>query len=145
MFKTLFVKNISESYNKRVREHNGDIDIKKYLASFGLYNGIVGHYEEEYKLCFLLLIENSFGDKKRIVFGYKYNDKERYSKYKYRPDVIIGGDIRDNAPEQAIYKFCSHYGEYLLDGFDIEDIAANDGENIFNYVFEKKLSKTKKQ
>ncbi len=145
MFKTLFVKNISESYNKRVRERNGDIDIKKYLASFGLYNGIVGHYEEEYKLCFLLLIENSFGVRKRIVFGYKYNDKERYSKYKYRPDVIIGGDIRDNAPEQAIYKFCSHYGEYLLDGFDIEDIAANDGENIFNYVFEKKLSKTKKQ
>ena len=144
MFETLAIKNISESYNQEVKEYNGDINIKKYLSSFGLYDGYIGNYREEYKVCFLLLYKNNSGRNERIIFAYKYNDKNRYSKYEYRPDVIIGGSILDRAPSQAIYKFCAKYGEYLLDGYDIADIAQNDPENTLNYIYEKKFSKIKK-
>ena len=68
-----------------------------------------------------------------------------YSKYKYRPDVIIGGSIYDITPNPAIYKFCAIYGEYLLDGYDIVDIAQIDPENILNYIYEKKFSKSLKK
>ena len=141
MFKTISVQNISESYNKKVMEHNSNNEINKYLATYGMYHGAIGSYEEEYKFWFLLLIENSFGEEEKIKFGYKHDNKEKYSKYDYRPDAIIGGNILDNAPEQAIYKFCSKYGKYLLDGYDIEEIAENDEGNILNYVVEKTLSK----
>lgn len=144
MFKTLSIKNISNSYNKKVQQNNYDVAVKKYLDSFGLYNSrVIGKYEEEYKVCFLLKIENNYGEKEKIMFAYKHNSDYPYSKYNYRPDVIIGGNITNREPEQAIYNFCSKYGKYLLDGYDITDIAENDPENILNYKFEKKLSKVK--
>ena len=145
MFKTIFIKNISKSYSEQVSQHNFDIAKKKYLSTYGLYNGHINNRMEEYELCFLLQYENYLGKKENIKFAYKYNDKNRYSEYDYKPDIIIGGNIHEREPKEAIYRFCAKYGEYLLDGYDIVDIVENDPENILNYIFEKKFSKRKKK
>lgn len=143
MFKTLSITNISKDYHQMVNQHNSDVTIKKELSLYGLYNGHINNYREEYALCFSMVYENNLGEVEEIMFAYKHNDKNKYSKYEFKPDVIIGGNILDGRPEQAIYKFCAKYGEYLLDGYDIADIAQNDSENILNYIFEKKFSKIK--
>ena len=145
MLKTLSIKNISKDYHKMVEKHDGDVTVKKYLSSFGLYDGHINNYSEEYEVCFSITYENNLGEEDEIVFAYKYNDKNRYSEYKYRPDVIIGGCIYDSAIHQAIYDFCEKYGEYLLDGYDIVDIAQNDKENILNYTYKKKFSEIPKK
>ncbi len=124
MFKTLSIKNISKKYQRMIEQHNSDVTIKKYLSSFGLYDGRhIDNYEDEYKTCFLIIYENNLGEKEKIVFAYKYDDKSLYAKTNFMPDLIIGGSIYDNTPEQVIYKFCAKYGEKLLDGYDINDIV----------------------
>jgi len=145
MFKTLFIMNISKIHHQMIAQHNSDVTIKKYLSSFGLYDGRhIDNYEEEYKRCFLMIYENNFGEKETMVFAYKHDDKSMYSKRNFKPDIIIGGSIYDSTPEQAIYKFCTKYGENMLDGQNIDDIVQNDSENILNYDFEKKKNKAMK-
>ena len=144
MFKTIFIKDISQNYSEQVSKHNFDITKKKYLSAFGLYNGHINNNMEEYELCFLLQYENDLGEKECMKFAYKYKDKDRYSECDYRPDIIMGGNIYEREPEEAIYLFCAKYGNYLLDDYDIVDIAENDPEDILHYSFKKKFSRIKK-
>lgn len=139
---TLDIRNISRSYNKTVQKHNHNVRIKKYLSSLGFYSGRnTGNYEEEYKFCYRIKFQYNSGMIDTILFAYKHDKKYNYASYEYTPDVIIGGSIIDREPEKAIYKFCAKYGEYLLDGYDIESIALNDEENILNYKKEKQFTK----
>ena len=146
MFKTLSIKNITNKYNEKVRRHNYDFTVKKYMQVYGFNNQrSSGSMEEEYSLCFAMKIENNCGEKEKIIFAFKSIDKEKYCKYNYAPDLIIGGTIYDSSVNDAIRLFCSKYGQYLFEGYDIENLVENDEENILNYSPEKKKIKKIKQ
>ena len=134
MFKTISIKNISKSYNDKVRSHNHDVAIKNYLKVFGFFDcRNIGSKKEEYELCFAIKIENNDGEKEKIVFAYKTKDKEYYARFNYSPDIITGGSGKDTNPNNAIRLFCEKYGQYLFDGYDIVELVEYDTENILNY------------
>ena len=142
MFKTLSIKNITTKYNEKVRSHNHDVAINNFLKTFGFFDcRNVGSRKEEYALCFAMKIENNNGEKEKIIFAFKTKDKERYARFNYSPDIIIGGSINDTNPNNAIRLFCLKYGEYIFDGYDIVNLVENDQENILNYNPEKKKIK----
>ena len=144
MFKTISIKNISKSYNDKVRSHNHDVAINNYLRIFGFFDcRNVGSKKEEYELCFAMKIENSNGEKEKIIFAFKTKDKEYYARFNYAPDIITGGSINDTNPNNAIRLFCMKYGQYIFDGYDIVQLVESDKDNILNYSPEKK--KTKKR
>lgn len=144
MFKTLSIKNKTEKYNGKIQEHNGEVGKKKYQQAMGLktYSN-TGTYKDECKYCFSFKVERSNGDISKIKTVYFKDDIDLYRESNFMPDMIIGGDIHDREPEDAIEAFCSRYGEYLLNGCDPTELAIADPDNILNYQRDKQLSKKK--
>ena len=135
MFKTLSIYDCSQEFKRKVNQHNSKVFINEYLSTYGLCDEPIGSYQEEYVLCYVITVQYCDGDINDIKFAFRTNDKERYADHNYVPDIIIGGNILDTRPENAIRQFCAKYGESLFDGYSIESLARNDEENILNYEY----------
>ena len=133
---TLSIKKVSKKYNEKVRKYNEEVKIRKYFNKLGFYNKNYGEYKEEYKYCYLLEILYLGSDTGKVFFAYK-SDKNDYSKTNYKPDIIKGIKKGDHEVEKTINEFCSKYGQYLLQGYDIVDMAENDPDNTLNYKNQK--------
>ena len=133
MFKTLSIYDCSQEFKRQVNQHNSKVFINEYLSTYGLCDEPIGSYHDEYALCYVITVQYCDGAINDIKFAFRTNDKERYADYNYVPDIIIGGNILDSGPENAIRQFCAKYGESLFDGYGIENLAQNDEENNLNY------------
>ena len=137
---TLSIKNVSKKYNEKVNKHNKEVKIRKYLNELGFCNiNKVGKFKRKYNLCFLLEVLHTGGSIEKVMFAYKHDNEYNYSKYNFHPDVIIGGKTFNHEIENAIYRFCEKYGKYLIQGYDIVDLALNDSNNFLNYHEYKKV------
>ena len=126
-----------------VREHNHEVRVNKYLNRLGFSNKKIGKIKEEYNLCYILEVLYTGGGLEKVMFAYKHDSEYNYSKYNFHPDMIKGGKAFNHEVEGAIYRFCEEYGQYLLQGYDIVDIALNDPNNFLNYQGDKKINKVK--
>ena len=136
---TLSIKKVSESYNKKVREYNENIKVKRKLNKLGFCSTKINNYKEECTVCYLLEILYTGSNIGKVLFGYKHDADFDYSKNNYAPDFIIG--TKNNEVKKSIYEFCSNYGLYLLQGYDIIDLAQNDQANTLNYKIGNRLVK----
>ncbi len=146
MFKTLSVKNSTDKYNDKIQKHNGEVVKKRYQDALGIKSYLnPGTYKEECMFCFSFKVERSNGEISKIKMVYLKDDISKYRESNFIPDMMIGGDIYDREPEEAVQAFCSKYGEALLNNCSIEELAITDPDNIINYQPEKHLTKKKKR